>query len=95
MQSPENPAKLKPDAAEALSVTDTSGANVAEQMRGQSIAAGVETTVPLPEIWTDTVTGRCVNVADAAASARTASVQPCPAQAPPKPLKSQPGEGEG
>jgi len=52
--------------------------NVAEQTRGQSMPAGLDSTEPLPETCTARFTGRCTNVAQAETSFESVRVQERP-----------------
>src|SRR6267143_2583758 len=68
--------------------------NVAEQIRGQSMPAGLDSTEPLPETCTARFTGRCTKVAQAEMSLESVRVHEGPVQAPPNPAKSQPAGAE-
>jgi hypothetical protein len=52
LQAPDHPEKRNPLAAVAVNVTAVPLLNFAVQLAPQSMAAGAETTVPLPEVLT-------------------------------------------
>ena len=61
-QSPDQPVKVEPESAAAVSVTELPGAKACEQVEPQEIPAGLLVTVPLPPV--DTVrSGSATNVA--------------------------------
>src|SRR6202011_349070 len=94
LQAPENARKLNPAAGVAVRETSLPALNVAEQIRGQSMPAGLDSTEPLPETCTARFTGRCTKVAQAETSLESVRVHEGPLQAPPNPAKSQPAGAE-
>jgi len=98
LQAPLQPAKAKPLSAVAVSRTVLPTSNVAEQIPGQAMAAGVDVTRPEPDTSTERFTrcagGMSVNAAPNVTSpAATKSQAPVPVQAPDQPEKRAPGSG--
>src|SRR6266511_1974950 len=91
-QSPLQPAKLEPEAAVAVRMTEVPSAKACEQVLPQSIPAGLLVTMPAPLPAFATVSVLSVSkVAVTSWSALIETVQvPVPVQAPPQPVKVEP-----
>ena len=61
-QAPLQPAKVEPEAGEAVSVTVAPGSNTVEHTLGQSIPEGLVVTVPVPLPDSATVSAKLVDV---------------------------------
>jgi hypothetical protein len=94
-QSPDQPAKEEPGDAVALRVTGVPSAKSWLQLESQSIPAGLEETLPLPDPASVTAkvcaTGSKLAVTWRAASIVTLQVLELPEQSPDQPLKAEPG----
>src|SRR5262245_22267231 len=93
-QSPDHPKKLEPVAGVAVRVTLFPWSNACEQVEPQLIPAGLEVTVPDPDLDTLNVSGVAVKFAitDFALSI-VRSHAPVPEQAPDHPAKTEPVAG--
>jgi hypothetical protein len=93
VQAPLQPAKIEPEAAVALSVTDAPELKFAAQVPGQLMPEGLLDTEPVPVPASVTVSGEVavVNVAVTAWPPFIVTVHvPVPLQAPPQPAKVEP-----
>jgi hypothetical protein len=93
VQAPLQPAKLEPEAAVVLSVTDVPELKFAAQVPGQLMPEGLLDTEPVPVPASVTVSGKVavLNVAVTAWPPFIVTVQvPVPLQAPPQPAKVEP-----
>jgi hypothetical protein len=92
LQAPDQPVKVDPTVAPAVSVTTVPSAKVGLQAPGQETPAGDEVTVPepVPAITTLSEPGPGRKVAVTAASAESVTLQrPVPVQAPDQPPKME------
>lgn len=90
VQAPLNPEKLADDKAVAVRLTLVPLLNMAVQVEGQLIPAGLLVTVPEPVTVTVKVTGCEVNVADTDWLLLSLSVHKAPLHAPPNPVNPEP-----
>ena len=90
VQAPLNPEKVAPDRGLGVKLTLVPLLNVAVQVEGQLIPAGLLVTVPEPVTVTVKVTGCAVNVADTDWLLLSVSVHEAPLHAPPNPVNPEP-----
>jgi hypothetical protein len=95
LQAPLQPAKTDPDAAVAVRPTNAPLANIALQVVGQLMPAGLLVTLPLPVPASETVKGKtAVKVAVTALAAFMVTEHPAvPEQAPLQPVNAEPAAG--